>query len=101
MIITNDGRIKALLRGERPLHMKLADFRALHDAVHALAAAATLGDALYVGIRIWRVVEGRRRRYYLDVGRAYWIYFEWRIHDAIKVRIVRLRRTTVGSARRR
>src|SRR5437868_5015749 len=98
MIITADERIAGLLRGEAVRGVRSADLPALQDAVHALNAASALEDTLYVGRRTIRVIVRRRRRYYVDVGSAYWITFEWRSHDAINVRLVRLRRTTLGSA---
>ncbi len=101
MIITADERIAGLLRGEAVPGVRTADLPALQDAVHVLNAASTLEDTLYVGRRTIRVIIRRRRRYYIDVGSAYWITFEWRSHDAINVRLVRLRRTTLGSAFRR
>jgi hypothetical protein len=101
MIFTDDERIKALIRGEWPSGVPQADVPALRDAVNALDAAATLEDTLYAGQRTLRLAEGRRRRYYIDTGGTYWIYFEWRVHDAINVRLVRLRRTTLGAAFRR
>jgi hypothetical protein len=101
VIFTDDERIKALIRGEWSSGVPHADVPALRDAVNALDAAAALEDTLYAGQRTLRVVEGRRRRYYVDIGGTYWIYYEWRVHDAIKVRLVRLRRTTLGPAFRR
>ena len=98
MISTDDERIKALIRGEWPSGVPHADVPALRDAVNALHAAPALEDTLYAGQRILRLVERRRRRYYLDVGSTYWIYYEWRVHEAIKVRLVRLRRATLGAA---
>jgi hypothetical protein len=99
MIVTNDERIAALLRGEDPGGVR--DILALCDAVTILDAASRLEDALYVGSRVLRVITRRRRRYYVDVGSAQWITFEWRVHDAINVRLVRLRRTNLGTAFRR
>jgi hypothetical protein len=101
MIFTDDERIEALQRGEWPSGVPRADVPALRDAVHALDAAAALEDTLYAGQRTLRLIGRRRRRYYVDVGSAYWIFFEWRVHDAIRVRLVRLRRTTLGTAFRR
>src|SRR5277367_1391361 len=101
MIFTDDERIEALLRGEQPPGVPRNDLPALRDAVHALAAAAVLEDTHYAGRRTLRVIERRRRRYYIDVGSTYWIYFEWRVHDAVRVRLVHLRQTTLGSAFRR
>jgi hypothetical protein len=101
MIFIVDERIEALRRGEWPSGVPPADVPALRDAVHALDAAATLEDTLYVGQRTLRVIERRRRRYYVDVGSTYWIFFEWRVHDAVGVRLVRLSRTTLGTAFRR
>jgi hypothetical protein len=101
MIFTDDVRIDALKRGEWPSGVPHADVAALRDAVHALDAAAALEDTLYAGQRTLRVIERRRRRYYVDVGSTYWIFFEWRVHDAVKVRLVRFRRTTLGTAFRR
>ena len=101
MIIADDERIAALLSGEPVDGVRSADLPALKDAIDALHAAATLEDTLYVGLRTIRVIARRRRRYYVDVGSAHWIYFEWRSKDAINVRLVRLRRTTLGSAFRR
>ncbi len=98
MIISTDARIADLLRGAAIPSVRSADLPALQDAVHALNAASTLEDTLYVGRRTIRVIINRRRRYYVDVGSVYWITFEWRSHDAINVRLVRLRRTTLGSA---
>ena len=98
MIFTDDERIEALKRDEWPSGVPRADIPALRDAVHALDAAAMLEDTLYVGQRTLRRIERRRRRYYVDVGSAFWISFEWRIHDAVRVRLVRLRRTTLGAA---
>jgi hypothetical protein len=100
MIFTDDERIEALRRGEWPSGVPRADIPALRDAVHALDAAAALEDTLYAGQRTLRVIE-RRRRYYVDVGSPYWIFFGWRLHDAVRVRLVRLRRTTLGTAFRR
>src|ERR1700688_2401278 len=99
MIITNDERIAALRRGESPEGVR--DVSALQDAVAALDAASRVEDTLYAGSRVIRVVTQRRRRYYVDVGSAQWITFEWRVHDAINVRLVRLRRTNLGAAFRR
>ena len=101
MILTSDERIKALLRGEPLSGVRLADVPALRDAIEALSAASTLEDTLFVGLRTIRVIVNRRRRYYVDAGSAYWIYFEWRLHDALNVHLVRLRRTTLGAAFRR
>jgi hypothetical protein len=101
MIFTVDERIEALQRGEWPSGLPRADIPALRDAVHALDAAAALADTLYVGRSTLRLIERRRRRYYVDVGSTYWIFFEWRVHDAVRVRLVRLRRTTLGTAFRR
>ena len=101
MIFTDDERIEALRRGEWPPGVPQADIPALRDAVHALDAAAALEDTLYADQRTFRVIERRRRRYYVDVGSTYWISFEWRAHDAVRVRLVRLRRTTLGTAFRR
>ena len=98
MIITTDERVTGLLRGEVVPGVRSADLASLQDAIHALNAAATLEDTLYFGRRTIRVIINRRRRYYVDVGSVYWITFEWRSHDAINVRLVRLRRTTLGSA---
>ena len=98
MILTKDQRIEALLRGEPVPGVRLGDLPAIKDAVDALNAAGTLEDTLFVGLRTIRAIVNRRRRYYVDVGSAYWIYFEWRVHDAINVRLVRLRRTTLGPA---
>jgi hypothetical protein len=92
MIFTDDERIEALKRGEWPSGVPPADVTALRDA------AAALEDTLYAGQRTLRVIERRRRHYYIDFGSAYWIFFEWRVHDAVRVRLVRLRRTTLGSA---
>jgi hypothetical protein len=100
MIITADARVADLLRGGPVAGLPTADLPALKDAVGALNAASALEDTLYVGRRTLRVIVSRRRRYYIDIGSAYWIYFEWRSHDAINVRL-RLRRTTLGSAFRR
>jgi hypothetical protein len=97
MIFTNDERVEALKRGVWPSGVPHADVPALRDAVHALDAAAALEDTLYAGQRTLRVIERRRRRYYVDVGSTYWIYFEWRVHDAVRVRLIRLRRTTLGA----
>src|SRR5260370_21941791 len=101
MIITTDERIADLLRGAAIPGVRTADLPALQDAVHALDAASTLEDTLYVGRRTIRVIARRRRRYYVDVGGVYWVTFEWRSHDAIHVRPARLHRTTLGSAFRR
>jgi hypothetical protein len=101
MITTDDERIAALMRGEPPTGVHAAAVPALKDAVDALNAALRLEDTLFVGLRTVRVIVRRRRRYYVDIGSAYWIHFEWRSHDAINVRLVRLRRTTLGSAFRR
>jgi hypothetical protein len=98
MIFTDDERIEALKRGEWPSGVPHADVLPLRDAVHALDAAAALEDTLYTGQRTLRVIERRRRRYYVDVGSTFWVYFEWRVHDAVRVRLVRLRRTTLGTA---
>jgi hypothetical protein len=98
MIFADDERIEALKRGEWPSAVPRADIPALRDAVHALDAATALEDTLYAGQRTLRVIERRMRRYYVDVGSTYWIYFEWRVHDAVRVRLVRLRRTTLGAA---
>jgi hypothetical protein len=96
MIITNDDRVEALLRGESVEHIRDVDLPALRDALHILNAAATLDDTLYVGRRTIRVITGRRRSYYVDTGSEYWITFQWRVHDAINVQIVRLRSTSLG-----
>jgi hypothetical protein len=98
MIFTDDECIEALQRGERPSGVPQADVPALRDAVHALDAAATLEDTLYAGQRVLRLIERRRRRYYVDVGSTHWIFFEWRVHDAVRVRLIRLRRTALGAA---
>jgi hypothetical protein len=98
MIFSDDERIEALRRGEWPPGVPRNDVPALQDVVHALAAAVVLEDTLYAGRRTLRLIFGRRRRYYVDVGGTYWICFEWRIHDAIRVRLVHLRRTTLGPA---
>ena len=101
MIRTNDERIKKLLLGQNLEEGSSGDVAVLQDAVHLLNAASSLDDTLYVGLRTIRVITTRRRRYYVDTGGALWITFEWRLHDAINVRLVRLRRTTLGSAFRR
>jgi hypothetical protein len=101
MIITTDERLKTIQRGEPTAGVSAADVPALKDAADALNAASTLEDTLYVGLRTIRVIVNRRRRYFVDVGSSHWITFEWRVHDAINVRLVRLRRTTLGSAFKR
>lgn len=101
MIITADSRVADLLRGGPVAGLPTADLPALKDAVDALNAASALEDTLYVGRRTIRVIINRRRRYYVDVGSVYWITFEWRSHDAINVRLVRLRRASLGPAFRR
>ena len=98
MIITNDDRVEALLRGESVERIPEADLPALRDALHILNAASKLEDTLFVGRRTMRVVTGRRRSYYVDTGSEYWITFQWRVHDAINVR---LRSTSLGSEFRR
>jgi hypothetical protein len=101
MIVTDDERVAALQRGEWPPGVPRAAVPALRDAVHVLDAAAALEDTLYAGRRTLRVIERRRRRYYVDVGSTYWLSFRWRIHDAVEVRIVRLRQTALGPKFRR
>ena len=98
MIVTADERVAALLRGDPVSGVRADDAGALKDAVDALDAASALEDTLFVGRRVLRVIVRRRRRYYVDVGSIYWVYVEWRSHDAINVR---LRRTTLGAAFRR
>ena len=97
MIITNDDRVEALLRGESVERIPEADLPALRNALHILSAASKLEDTLFVGRRTMRVVTGRRRSYYVDTGSEYWITFQWRVHDAMNVQIVRLRSTSLGS----
>jgi hypothetical protein len=101
MIITNDDHIKALLSGKGVGNLSDDEVIALRDALHVLNAAEKLEDTLYAGRRTLRVIVKRQRQYYVDVGSSEWIYFEWRAHDAIKVRLIRLGRTTLGSAFRR
>jgi plasmid maintenance system killer protein len=101
MIITNDDRVEALLRGESVERIRDADLPALRDALHILNAASRLEDTLFVGRRTIRVITDRRRSYYVDTGSEYWITFQWRVHDAINVQIVRLRSTSLGSEFRR
>jgi len=101
MIITNDDRVEALLRGESVERIRDADLPALRDALHILNASSRLEDTLFVGRRTIRVITDRRRSYYVDTGSEYWITFQWRVHDAINVQIVRLRSTSLGSEFRR
>ncbi len=101
MIVTDEDWVEALLRGESVERIRDADLPALRDALHILNAASTLEDTLYVGRRTIRVIAGRRRTYCIDTGSEYWITFQWRVHDAINVHIVRLRSTSLGSEFRR
>jgi plasmid maintenance system killer protein len=101
MIITDDDWVEALLRGQSVERIRNADLPALWDALYILNAASTLEDTLYVGRRTIRVISGRRRSYYVDTGSEYWITFQWRMHDAINVQIVRLCSTSLGSEFRR
>jgi plasmid maintenance system killer protein len=101
MIVTRDVSVEALLRGGRVEQISEADLAGIRDALQILDAASRLEDTLYAGRRTIRVITGRRRRYYVDTGSRFWIAFQWRVHDAINVEIVRLGVTSLGSAFRR
>ncbi len=92
MIISDDGQVLALLRGACPPEVPPHEYAPLRDALQSLEAAWSPADTLIIGERVLRVITGRRRRYYLDVGGSLWIFFEWRVHDAIEVRLVKLGR---------
>lgn len=101
MIIASDERIQVPLRGERPERIRAAAIPAIREALQILNAAARLEDTHYAGRRTLRAIERRRRTYYVDTGSEYWIAFRWRVHDAIDVRLIRLRGTSVGWGFRR
>src|SRR5260370_26072877 len=88
MIVTRDERVTALLIGEDPAGVQIQDLSMLRDAICALNAISRVEDVLYIGSRVLRVIVNRRRRYFVDVGSSHWITFEWRVPDAINVRLL-------------